>query len=270
MTLMFPCNYIRISQLFKKGTHNGLDLVNYENGSSSYSQDILAAYDGEVIAIKNNYKTVDSSGRSYGNYVKIKHNDEISTLVAHLKYNSVMVKVGDKVKQGQKLGIMGTTGHSYGIHVHYEVFKNNVKVDPLLYTKVHANQEVNKNSLKYVTYNHQINPVERNDKIDQLKVNASMLNIRENAGTEYKSIGFVEKNKIYNYYDVIKKDDYTWYKIGVDKGWIANDGKYLTIYESDKQYSESDNKTDYKFKYTVEKTGYYKIKLNKDEVLYIK
>lgn len=54
--------------------------------------------------------------------------------MAHLKYNTVRVKKGDKVKKGQVLGVMGNTGYSKGTHCHYEVKINNKKVDPLKYT----------------------------------------------------------------------------------------------------------------------------------------
>jgi murein DD-endopeptidase MepM/ murein hydrolase activator NlpD len=40
---------------------------------------------------------------------------------AHLRYPSVTVKVGDEVRQGHVLGFMGTTGHSTGIHLHFEI-----------------------------------------------------------------------------------------------------------------------------------------------------
>ena len=266
MIFMFPCNYIHITQLFKEGTHNGLDLRNYI--SQAGSQDILAPYDGEVVGVRNNYITQDKTGSSYGNYVKIKHNDEFTTLIAHLKLNSVIVKVGDKVSKGDKIAIMGTTGHSTGIHAHYEVFKNNKKVNPLLYTYVHVNQTVYEASKSYVNYYKQINSVAKDINVDQLKINVTNLSIRQGPGTTFNRIGFAVKDGIYNFYESITKDDYTWFRIG-DDSWVANDGNYLTIYEKNK-LKENNNETNYKFKFFVEKTGYYKIKLNNGENLYIK
>ena len=79
------------------------------------------------------YRT-DKNSLSYGNYVKIDHGNGIVTLLAHMKYNSVVVKVGDKVKRGDKIGIMGNTGYSKGTHLHYEVMINKEKVEPFKYT----------------------------------------------------------------------------------------------------------------------------------------
>lgn len=59
---------------------------------------------------------------SYGNVVMIKHSiagKTYETNYAHL--DSYSVKVGQKVKQGQKIGIMGMTGRSYGVHLHFEI-----------------------------------------------------------------------------------------------------------------------------------------------------
>lgn len=140
MILRYPKNKIGITQAFIPGKHYGLDLGWFDEADKS--ADILAPADGTVTALRNNYKTQDTSGSSYGNYVKIDHGEGIETLSAHLKYQSVCVKVGDKVKQGQKIGTIGTTGHSTGVHDHYEVRINGVKSDPILYTYVFPDQYV--------------------------------------------------------------------------------------------------------------------------------
>ena len=107
--LAFPLKYIYITQTFKKNVHNGVDLRGQNRGEEV---PIYAPDDGTVIGLKNNYQTQDSSGNSYGNYIKIQHNNGLITLMAHLKYNSINVKIGDKVKFGEQIAIMGTTGHS--------------------------------------------------------------------------------------------------------------------------------------------------------------
>lgn len=254
--LMFPVNYIYITQLYKKGVHNGVDIRGKYAGRET---DILSPADGTVISIRNNYKTQDSSGNSYGNFIKIDHGNGISSLMAHLKYNSIKVNVGDKVTKSQKLAVMGTTGHSTGIHVHYEIFKNGIKVNPLDYTYVHLNQFIDDSSRKFVKFIDFITPVQRDNKINQLKVNVDKLNIREDAGKQYYSKGYVKKDSIYNYTEVKKMKDYTWYKIG-NNAWIANEGTYLTILEKD----------EYKFYFKVKETNTYIIHLNKGEELYIK
>ena len=55
------------------------------------------------------------------------------TLYAHLSPNSRTVSVGEKVVQGQVLGIVGTTGNSTGLHLHFEVRINGKCVNPLPY-----------------------------------------------------------------------------------------------------------------------------------------
>ena len=57
-----------------------------------------------------------------------------SSLIIALKNNNIIVKVGDKVKRGDKIGVMGNTGYSKGTHLHYEVMINKEKVEPFKYT----------------------------------------------------------------------------------------------------------------------------------------
>ena len=147
MKLMFPVPYIGITQPYKAGKHNGIDL-GWNSNYGGQKQPILAPYDGTVVAIRNTYATQDKTGNSYGNYVKIDHGNGIMTLSAHLTKGSVSVKVGEKVKRGQQVGVMGTTGHSFGYHDHFEVFKNGNKVDPLNYLYVYPNQTVGASTKK--------------------------------------------------------------------------------------------------------------------------
>ncbi len=115
---------------YKKGTHNGIDIV----GTGSTLDYIVAHSEGTVVQARNNYATNDRSGGSYGNYVLIRHNNGMYTLYAHMRYNSVAVKVGQKVKKGQTIGYMGNTGYAFGAHLHFEVRdKNNNMIDPTKY-----------------------------------------------------------------------------------------------------------------------------------------
>ena len=81
---------------------------------------VLAASGGRVI------KACYNGG--YGNYVLISHGSGFQTAYAHLR--NFATKVGEYVKAGQKIGEVGSTGHSTGPHLHFEVVINGVKVDP--------------------------------------------------------------------------------------------------------------------------------------------
>ena len=64
-----------------------------------------------------------------GNCVKIKHNSTYQTIYAHMKSFARGIKEGKKVKQGQIIGYVGSTGMSTGPHLHYEVIVNGKKVN---------------------------------------------------------------------------------------------------------------------------------------------
>ena len=76
----------------------------------------------------------------YGKYIVIRHNSEYSTGYAHMNNFANGIKPGVRVKQGQVIGYVGSTGRSTGPHLHFEVIKNGQKVDPL---KVKAATGVN-------------------------------------------------------------------------------------------------------------------------------
>ncbi len=84
---------------------------------------IPAAGSGRVIA--------KSFNRGHGNFVKIRHNGTFETLYAHMSKFAKGVNVGTVVRQGQIIGYAGSTGMSTGPHLHYEVIKNGVHVNPM-------------------------------------------------------------------------------------------------------------------------------------------
>jgi len=123
----------KVSKKYIAGVHNGIDVIGEigaknNTGAVDY---ILAHSGGQVVEVRKDYKTTDTTGRSYGNYIKIKHDNGYYTLYAHLKYNSIPLKQNDKVTKGQVIGFMGNTGYSKGAHLHFEVrdTKDN-KIDP--------------------------------------------------------------------------------------------------------------------------------------------
>ncbi len=122
----------KITFPFKGASHKGIDLV----GPGSTLDYITAHSDGDVVAVVSNinYNTSGSGKRIYGNYVKIRHDNGMYTLYAHMKYGSVNVKVGQRVSRGQVIGYMGNTGYSFGAHLHFEVRDENDKyIDPTVF-----------------------------------------------------------------------------------------------------------------------------------------
>lgn len=147
MILMFPVKtYIQITQGFSS-SHTAIDMghctlsrwnndslvINKQLPYDGVNHEIVAPADGTVIAVVNNYPTQDSSGNSLGNYVRIDHGDGIVTTHGHMVMGSIPVSVGDTVRQGQKIGNMGTTGHSTGVHLHTYITINGTRVNPIDY-----------------------------------------------------------------------------------------------------------------------------------------
>lgn len=101
--------------------HKGIDIVN------SSAPDVVAADSGKVTVSG----WPDNSG--YGRRVVVDHGNGYSTLYAHLA--SAYVGAGEYVSKGERIGKMGTTGRSTGIHLHLEIYKNGVAQNPLSYLK---------------------------------------------------------------------------------------------------------------------------------------
>ena len=98
--------------------HQAVDIANRSN------PDVVASQGGTVV-------TAGWNAGGYGNYVVIDHGNGYKTLYAHLLNNSIVVKAGQRVSQGQKLGVMGSTGRSTGTHLHFEVISSKGKLNPL-------------------------------------------------------------------------------------------------------------------------------------------
>ena len=68
---------------------------------------------------------------SYGRYVKIRHTGTYKTAYAHLSSIHKKIRIGKRVLQGKTIGYVGSTGRSTGPHLHYEVLRNNIQVNPM-------------------------------------------------------------------------------------------------------------------------------------------
>lgn len=94
--------------------HKGIDIAGVDDRT------IKAADNGEVVTAE--YQS------GFGNKVVVDHNNGYETIYAHLA--SIDVEVGETVRKGNKLGVMGTTGNSTGVHLHFEIHKDGKLEDP--------------------------------------------------------------------------------------------------------------------------------------------
>lgn len=117
--LLWPTRSFRVNQYYG-WNHTGLDI------DGDYTDPIYASEDG----------TVTQSGWNSGGYglqIVIDHPSGFRTRYAHA--SKLFVKAGDEVKRGEVIGYVGTTGRSTGTHLHYEVYLNGVRKNPLTYTR---------------------------------------------------------------------------------------------------------------------------------------
>ncbi len=96
--------------------HYGIDLA------GPVGTAIKATMGGTVASVGN-------QPRGYGKYVVVQHPHGFQSLYGHL--DTIYVRRGETIRQGQKLGEMGNTGRSTGSHLHFSLYKNNVPVNPL-------------------------------------------------------------------------------------------------------------------------------------------
>ena len=119
-----PINGARLSSSYGKRKHPILGYTKLHTGTdfaAPTGTPIMASGDGKVI------KAGWCGGG--GNCVKIKHNSKYQTVYAHMSKFGRGIKKGVRVKQGQIIGYVGSTGMSTGPHLHYEVIENGKKVN---------------------------------------------------------------------------------------------------------------------------------------------
>lgn len=129
-----PIDGARLSSGFGRRLHPVLGYMKEHRGvdfAAAPGTPVYAAGDG----------VVEEAGWNgdYGKYVRIRHNSEYSTAYAHM--NSIKTGKGKRVRQGQLIGHVGTTGRSTGPHLHYEILKGGVRTNPLN-VKMQAGREL--------------------------------------------------------------------------------------------------------------------------------
>lgn len=196
----------KITRGFGNG-HSGVDL----GWQTTQTDGILAHSDGKVVFCQTGQvNNQGSSGNaSYGNCVKIQHNNGYYTLYAHL--SDVTTSLGAQVKKGQVIGHMGNTGNSYGNHLHFEVRRNaSTCIDPAPYIAADLpnlpTESVIETKVNY-----------------KVQITAQDLNIRSGPGTNYSSNGTITPGT----YDIVAESNGAgatkWGRLGNGKGWISLD-----------------------------------------------
>ncbi len=115
-----------ISSAFGMRMHPLYKTVRFHAG-----MDFSGAIGTPIYTTGNGVITKVEMDKGYGKFIEIDHGFNYKTVYAHLSgYN---VRVGQRVKRGDVIGYLGNTGVSIGPHVHYEVRRNNIPVDPINY-----------------------------------------------------------------------------------------------------------------------------------------
>ena len=144
--LKAPLNYRRISSKFSNGRmHPVYHVVRPHHGvdyAAPTGTPVQSIGDGTVIA-----KGWDKKGG--GNYVKIKHNSTYTTTYMHLSKFGKGISQGCKVKQGQTIGYVGSTGASTGPHLDFRLQKNGTYIDPLKFKSPSAEPVKKENREEY-------------------------------------------------------------------------------------------------------------------------
>lgn len=123
--LRTPIDGARISSGYGNRRHPVLGYTKQHKGvdfAAPSGTPIMASGDG----------VIEKAGpwASYGNYIRIRHNSEFSTAYAHLSRFAKGIRPGKRVKQAQIIGYVGATGRTTGPHLHYELLRHNVQINP--------------------------------------------------------------------------------------------------------------------------------------------
>lgn len=137
-----PVNGARLSSGFGKRKHPILGYTKMHRGTdfaAPTGTPIMAAGDGVIDYIGRN--------GSYGKYIRIRHNSTYKTAYAHMSGFKRGLTKGARIKQGETIGYIGTTGRSTGPHLHYEVLENGRQRNPMS-VKLPAGEKLKGQELK--------------------------------------------------------------------------------------------------------------------------
>ena len=237
-----PLKFLGITSTWedhKNRNSRGQDFGWNSNYGGQYNTEVYAINDGVITQVDKN--------SSCGNYIWIKHeykDYDLYSRYLHLKDNSTTVKVNQKVTRGQKIGIMGTTGDSTGVHLHFELWKvpkgwkyswstsNRTKyaVKATDYVFAFEDQKIgfSSNNSCFIKVVGTSLATKRDTSKNQIEVVGINLRARKGAGTNQSVLGYIDYG-IYNYSETKTASGYTWYKLD-DNLWIAGTKEDTKVY----------------------------------------
>jgi murein DD-endopeptidase MepM/ murein hydrolase activator NlpD len=127
-TWKMPCSYIYLSSPYGYRIHPVYGTYRFHSGV-----DLAAPKGTPIYATRSGTVTRATYDSSSGYYVTINHGDGFSSSYLHMTH--YIVKAGQKVKQGEVIGYVGSTGTSTGNHLHFSVYYNGTSQNPAAYIK---------------------------------------------------------------------------------------------------------------------------------------
>ncbi len=141
--LRTPINAAKISSRFGMRTHPVHGYSKMHKGV-----DFAASIGTPILAAGNGVVEFKGTQGGYGNFLKIRHNNVYSTAYAHISKFASGIKVGSKVRQGQVIAYVGRTGVTTGAHLHFEVHKHGVQINPQSIKSTSIGDKLSGNELK--------------------------------------------------------------------------------------------------------------------------
>jgi len=139
--------------------------------------DFAAPTGTKIFAAGNGTVVYAARKGGYGNFVSIKHNNTYTTNYAHASKFARGIRKGKKVRQGQVIAYVGSTGRSTGPHLHYEIVKNGRKINPnsvkFLNSGKLSKKQLSAFKKKKATYTRQIADIEKEKKAEAEKTIAA-------------------------------------------------------------------------------------------------
>lgn len=150
LILPFKNKNVGVSSKFGFRKHPILGVV-----KKHYGVDYSARYGTDVCAAANGVVVMAGYYGAYGLYIRLKHANGFETAYGHL--SSIRVKKGDRVNQGDCIGKVGCTGRATGPHLHHEVIRNQVRVDPQKYTSLGSTKLGGKEMARFRKFKEEVN-----------------------------------------------------------------------------------------------------------------